>query len=282
VHVVNMQAKSQESADTCAIMLRRSPSRPRQAAMRSAALSWSEVRESRTARRGVSLLLTVLAHLAILLLLLRWTAFDFHPPGPDGRLTTFNLAPEAQVEERRTVTKTQARRSSKSPPPPPPQTPPPVPREVAKPWVLMPGLEQFDLRQVKSEPVERPSQQAADSSEVADSGSTYGPTSTPGAPGGGRLFNAEWYREPTDAELAFYMPRGVVGWGVIACQTVERFHVDNCREIGDSPPGSGMARAVREAAWQFLVRPPRVNGKPLIGAWVRIRIDLTPNGSKAR
>jgi protein TonB len=60
---------------------------------------------------------------------------------------------------------------------------------------------------------------------------------------------------------------------MIACQTVARYHVDNCEEIGETL-GSGYGRAVREAAFQFLVIPPRVGGRTLVGAWVRIRIDL--------
>src|SRR3546814_18980302 len=65
------------------------------------------------------------------------------------------------------------------------------------------------------------------------------------------------------------------GWGLIACQTVEHYRVDNCRTLGESPLGSGMARAVRQAESQFLVRPPRIGGRLVVGAWERIRIAYT-------
>lgn len=96
-----------------------------------------------------------------------------------------------------------------------------------------------------------------------------------GGSGGERLFDADWYRKPTRAELATYLPATArqTGWGMIACQTVEDYRVENCRELGQAPAGSGFSRAVRQAAWQFRVLPPRLGGRPLIGAWVRIRID---------
>ena len=110
-------------------------------------------------------------------------------------------------------------------------------------------------------------------------GAAYGPGE---GPGGERLYNAEWYREPTDAELNGYMPKNVQDpeYADIACRTIESYHVDNCRSLGESPIGSGLSRAMRLAAWQFLVRPPRVGGKPLIGAWVRIHIYFTRRAAK--
>lgn len=107
-----------------------------------------------------------------------------------------------------------------------------------------------------------------------DARTAYGPGE---GPGGVRLYDADWYRRPTDAELATYRPQNgqLEGWGLVACQTVERFHVENCQILGESPRGSGFGRAVQNAAWQFLVRPPRIDSKPQVGAWIRIRIDYT-------
>lgn len=93
-------------------------------------------------------------------------------------------------------------------------------------------------------------------------------------PNGELLYAAEWAREPTDAELSGYLPKDAPnGYGLIACKTIPQDRVDDCIELENSPPGSHLASAVRQAAWQFRVRPPRKNGKELVGTWVRIRID---------
>lgn len=111
-------------------------------------------------------------------------------------------------------------------------------------------------------------------SGAADDG--LGEVQGPGeGPGGAILYRAQWHHEPSDAELGGYLPPNgpASGWGEIACQTVPDYRVENCQILGESPRGSGFARAVQQAAWQFQVVPPRVNGKPQLGAWVRIRID---------
>jgi hypothetical protein len=94
-------------------------------------------------------------------------------------------------------------------------------------------------------------------------------------PGGQTLYPADWYREPSPYVLAESLPYGAPhgAWAMIACRTIEHYHVENCVGIGESHVG--LALALRKAAWQFLVLPPRVNGRPLIGAWVRIRFDFT-------
>jgi len=228
-------------------------------------------------RRAVSFLLTIAAHLLLLLLLLR-LAPPFAKMGKSGgQLLSFTVAPEAEEEaatQPRSVTKTSRTRAAS---PPTPTVPPPkieLPNKAA-PWVLTPGLEKFDVRQVP--PTPQPSQSPSDASASDEAnGSANSARPVAFGRGGQPLYAAAWYREPTDAELAYYVKnaRPGPGYGEIACQTVARYHVDNCEEL-DETPGSGLARAVREAAWQFLVLPPRIGGRMQVGAWVRIRIDYS-------
>ena len=113
----------------------------------------------------------------------------------------------------------------------------------------------------------------------ADSGSAGDSEAVGHAPNGEVLYAAEWARRPTNAELGGYMPKDRPdGSGLIACKTIEGNRVDDCIELGSYPPSSHLASAVRQAAWQFRVRPPRKNGRPLIGSWVRIRIDYETIG----
>jgi len=236
-------------------------------------------------RRTASFLLALAANLLLLLMLFRM-APDLQPPPIVKRLITFGLAPspqETSTGARSTARKTSGRPAATKPSPRPPATitPPPVVPQPTPPLnMLMLSRDEYAASDISRLPSHRDDRAqpvddgASGSGNGKDSGSVYG---LGAGPGGERLYEAEWYREPTHAELATYLPaNGLTGWGIVACQTVERFHVDNCQEIADSPPGSGFARAVRQAAWQFLVRPPRIGGRPQVGAWVRIRIEITP------
>ena len=109
-----------------------------------------------------------------------------------------------------------------------------------------------------------------------------GPPSSMGpgeGPDGQPLYNAEWVREPTDGELEFYLAevksRPAGAWAMIACKTIANNRVDDCRQLGESPTGSGLARALRLAAWQFRVRAPRIGNKAQLDVWVRIRFDFS-------
>jgi protein TonB len=247
--------------------------------MRSAYSRSSVTDRTPLSRRVKALALTAGVHILLLLLLLKLAPDDAPRRKPDEALSTFDISPDAPVAPKRALEVRKERSKGESAPRPPVQAPPPPPIAVPTMPPLIAGLENFDLRQV---PPAAPADVAGqgDAGRGTDSASAYGPGE---GPGGARLYNAEWYREPTNAELSTYLPaRRVVGWGMIACQTVARYRVDNCRILQSSPPGSGLAGAIKAAAWQFMVRPPRIDGKPVIGAWVRIRIEFSEAGVGVR
>jgi protein TonB len=94
------------------------------------------------------------------------------------------------------------------------------------------------------------------------------------APNGEPLYAAAWYREPRPEQLRAYLSTASgPGWGLIACRTAPDYRVEDCVGLDEYPTGSQITRAVLAAAWEFKVRPPRLGGRPLVGSWVRIRID---------
>jgi len=218
---------------------------------------------------------------AVIVALLWVTAAPLVDMGSGDPLSTFDVAspPSALTVSPPSPEKAAPRpERDRSPPPPPPQTertppPPPVPVPTT-PGMIVLSRDDFaasDIGGIRSRSTAKGSGEESAKADTGGGKPVYGPSM---APGGRSLYAADWYREPTRAEMAPFMPENQTeGWGMIACQTADRFRVENCRELGETP-GSGIARGMRRASWQFLVRPPSVDGKPTIGAWVRIRFDL--------
>jgi protein TonB len=241
-------------------------------------------------QRGVTLALVVALHVLLLLMLLRVAPQFAQPPPRPSAPIAVDLIPEAPIAPERTRAAEEAREkggAARPPvapvvaPVPPPAPPPPLPPASSGIWsqVIPLTRQEMAAADIARFP-SRPAAQAGTGS--GEGGSSKGDesddTAGPGTgPNGETLYNAQWYRKPTRAELATYLPAGAppTGWGIIACETVADYRVDNCIEIAQYPPGSGLSRAVREAAWQFRVLPPRIGGRKMIGAWVRIRIEYS-------
>lgn len=190
---------------------------------------------------------------------------------PGGRLTAIELSAAKSTEQHKASKRAAAAR--------PRQVTVALPRPIPTPVPSTPAFIKLSRAEFAASDISNLGRQSGE-----DSGGDAGAAQGPGeGPGGARLYNAQWYREPTNAELGGYLKAGAPpgSWALIACQTVDRYHVDNCQQLDESPRGSGLARAMRQAAWQFLVRPPRLNGKPIPGAWVRIRIDFTRSGRES-
>ncbi|WP_156679074.1 hypothetical protein [Sphingomonas profundi] len=229
--------------------------------------------------------LAVAANLLLLLMLLTLAPRVSHPPPTDREPSVFALTREREADTTRAKATTQQKRTATAKavqrPKAPPAAPvaPIVPQPVPALNMMIVSKDVLDA----TDSAMRTKHEGGDSgAQSADAGAAGGGSPGVGkAPNGEQMYAAEWYREPTDAELAFYLPKTGrrYGWGEIACRTVANYRVEDCVEIGQSPPGSGLSGAVRQAAWQFRVRPPRIGDKRVIGAWVSIRITYTESGA---
>jgi protein TonB len=237
-------------------------------------IPWDKVRQ-RTGGVAFALVLNLLLLLALFTLSPR-----FEPPKEDQRLpVTFDVeaGPKADQEQAK-AEKAEKREQDKASPQkqaePVVRPPIPVEKPAEQPPSPFPFLTLNREQMASADIGNLPKAAQGAGQGQGDSAAVQGPGE---GPGGVQLFEAEWYRRPTHAELATYLPSNAPaqGYGLVACKTVDHYHVENCQALGESPMGSGFAKAVRLAAWQFLVLPPRVNGKIMVGSWVRIRIDYT-------
>lgn len=214
--------------------------------------------------------LAVGLNLLALLLLLGAGVIEPKPMKPSGAIVIdfINDSPEPRAARQETAREEQPKAVE--------QEPKAVPVQPPEPRVQLPPTE--PLLYI---PMTRAEMAAADIRNLpkASAGGSAGAGDSEEVgrgPRGEVLYAAEWARRPTDAELAGYLPPSAPnGWGMIACRTIPGNRVDDCVEIGNDPPGSRLASAVRQAAWQFRVRPPRKNGKAMVGEWVRIRIEYS-------
>lgn len=223
-------------------------------------------------QRGLAIGLTIIAELIFLMILLglqpaSWTTRKASPP------TRIDLIPE----EARAIPPSVASAGLEAQAPtddPLPRAPPP-PRVLPVPNAASPFLEltreEFAAADIRN--------LGTAGGKVASAGRGASDASVGTGPGGVTLYAAEWYpRPPTDAELHGYLPKRSIpegAWAEVACRTIPGNRVENCQALGESPPGSGLAHAIRQAGWQFRIRPPRIDGKPQVGTWVKVHIAFT-------
>src|SRR5215208_2108262 len=215
-------------------------------------------------RRASGLALALGVNVLLLLVLLTLGVIPL-PDQLPSRATIVDLIPESHDVAKPAKAAVKPREMAQSLPPRPRKVPPitsPIPAKNPLPMIEL-SRDDMAAADIGNLPkAGAGSGGAGDSDEVGR------------GPHGEILYAAEWARKPTDAELGGYLPKDAPdGSGLIACKTIPDNRVDDCVELGNDPPGSHLARAVRQAAWQFRVRPPRKNGRPMIGEWVRIRID---------
>jgi protein TonB len=233
-------------------------------------------------RRALAISLAVLIP-ALLLLLLLTFGFEAEPDFREAPVSVVSL--EASQISEEAPAPSSAERIEERPVSPQPTPEEPQPSEPAQP--PPPPIALPKAAPAVAPPARQPPSPATPQNPPRPSGGrVYGPPNLGGssssrdtervgtAPNGEPLYAAAWYREPRDDELRGYLSTASgPGWGLIACRTAPDYRVEDCVGLDEYPNGSQINRAVLAAAWAFRVRPPRLGGQPLVGAWVRIRID---------
>jgi hypothetical protein len=233
-------------------------------------------------RRGLGLAIALLLEVIIILAILSLSMRAGGPAAGKNSLSTFSLEaaaePSSSAEKSETQTPvTEEQKSTPTPPIPKPLLPPvnPVQAPPSNPDLIKLSKSDFDAMDLSK----LPASGGVGAGESKGSGQGAKGMMGPGlGPGGAQLYPVAWLREPYDSELTPYLatvkriPPGASA--EIACRMIERNRVENCQIIGENPRGTGLAKALRLAAWQFLVKPPRIDNKPQLGVWVRIRFDF--------
>ncbi len=242
------------------------------------ALSFVQRARAEAGRRSLGLGLTLLVQMLLLFLLLTLGRTD-RVGREDGRspITSFfveQVSPEAD-EPRPPEPEQRAEERPAMQRPEPEQAPTPQPAEPVAPLIL-PTPQPMPAPVVAPPGPSRPPQQSRPVYGPPDrrSAASTDTERVGTAPNGEPLYAASWYREPSPEAMRAYLStaRGP-GWGLIACRTVPDYRVEDCVALGEYPEGSQITRSMLAAAWELRVRPPRLGGRPLVGAWVRIRFD---------
>ena len=224
-------------------------------------------------RRAAGFALAIAVNL-LLLLVMRGLGVLPSPGEAPSRALVVTLVPQSNATKARPTKVPQAKPRKTTPVPRPPRLP-----QAPRLHSPIPPLRPLDMIEMTHDELAAADVRNLPRGDVG--GGSAGDSKEVGrGPNGEILYAAEWAREPTNAELAGYLPPNAPeGSGLIACKTMPGNRVDYCIELGDMPRGTHLARAVRLAAWQFRVRPPRKGGRAMVGEWVRIRIDYYHGGS---
>lgn len=231
---------------------------------------FSEWRESDEARHVLSFAIVVLIHILLAILLLTVNP-EFAKMGKQA--TSMELLPDLEPPAPKAAEKKQEKVVEQ----------PKVPKsEIPKPIVKMerpPSEPLFEKQLFEAVDITKlPNVKEQTAGGVPAANGRGDSQVAPGkGPGGATMYVAEWVREPTDQELSYYVKDKARNGGeaLIACRTAPRNLVEDCYKIDERPRGSGLARALIEASWQFRVRPPRVNNEPQVGTWVQILFTYT-------